>query len=71
MIKLYAIIEALLNSENFKLDTDKTALIVEWFIKYNVNELGIELKENETYDSLGVINKLFKKIETDKVVLDY
>jgi len=44
-IKPYAIIEALLNDDNFKLDVDKTALIIEWFIKRNVDEVGIELKE--------------------------
>ncbi len=70
-IKPYAIIEALLNDDNFKLDDDKTALIIEWFIKHNVNELGIELTENETYDNLGVINKLFEKIKTDNLNLNY
>ena len=53
------------------MDADKTALIIEWFIKHNVDELGIELKENETYDNLGVINKLFEKIKTDNVNLNY
>ena len=70
-IKPYAIIEALLNDENFKLDAEKTALIIEWLVKYDVNALGIELKENENYNDLKVIDKLFKKIKTDKVELDH
>ena len=69
-IKPYAIIEALLNDDKFKLDVDKTKLIIEWFINRNVDELGIELKENETYDNLGVINKLFEKIENDSIELE-
>ncbi len=69
-IKPYAIIEALLNDENFKLDADKAKLMINWFSKYNVDELGIELKENETYDNLGVINKLFEKIENDSIELE-
>ena len=67
-IKPYAIIEALLNDDNFKLDADKAKLMINWFSKYNVDELGIELKE---YDNLkAIINKLYNELKSDEVNLD-